>query len=38
MRDALNAEAANLPAPKVRLILAIRGEDMGCIISMGDKN
>ena len=37
MKDALNAVAASLPAPKVRWISAIRGEDMGCIINM-DKN
>ena len=37
MKDALSAEAASLPAPKAQWILAIQGEDMGCIISM-DKN
>ena len=34
MKDALSAEAASLPAPKAQWILAIQGEDMGCIISM----
>ncbi|MCR4318830.1 MAG: hypothetical protein NUV74_00640 [Candidatus Brocadiaceae bacterium] len=37
MRDALSVVAASLPVPKVQLISAIRGVDMGCIINMGDK-
>ena len=37
MRDALSAEAASLPVPKVPWTSTIQGEDMECIISM-DKN
>lgn len=35
MRDALNAVAASLPAPKAQWISIIQEVDMGCIINMG---